>query len=116
MSRLFGLVVILVATGVACQDPVGPSGETEPSGDSTTSTISSAVDNSAAALESQTSNAEVVSDKGEKVSKQYNQLNKQEARVILQKGTEYPGTGEYEKNKAKGTYVCRQCNAPALHQ
>jgi methionine-R-sulfoxide reductase len=42
----------------------------------------------------------------------YNTLNYEEKRVILQKGTEYPGTGEYEHNKAKGTYICRRCNAP----
>lgn len=42
----------------------------------------------------------------------YNELNANEARVILHKGTERPGTGELLKNKAAGTYVCRQCNAP----
>lgn len=42
----------------------------------------------------------------------YNPLSREEARVILNKGTEYPGTGEYEHNKASGTYICRQCNAP----
>ena len=43
---------------------------------------------------------------------EYNALNEEEAHVILRKGTEYPGTGEYEHNKAAGTYICRQCNAP----
>jgi peptide-methionine (R)-S-oxide reductase len=42
----------------------------------------------------------------------YNQLTPQEARVILHKGTERPGTGEYTDHKAAGTYVCRQCNSP----
>ena len=42
----------------------------------------------------------------------YNPLTEQEQYVILHKGTELPGTGEYEKNKAAGTYLCRQCNAP----
>lgn len=46
------------------------------------------------------------------VKSQYNQLTPAEARVILNKGTEYPGTGEYTDNKAQGLYVCRQCNAP----
>jgi methionine-R-sulfoxide reductase len=41
----------------------------------------------------------------------YNVLNAEEARVILHKGTEYPGTGEYENTDLEGTYVCRQCNA-----
>jgi len=42
----------------------------------------------------------------------YNELNAEEKRVILNKGTEMPFTGEYTDNKATGTYVCRQCNAP----
>ncbi len=49
------------------------------------------------------------------VSESYNKLTAEEARIILHKGTEYAGTGEYEHNKAKGTYICRQCNA-ALYQ
>ena len=43
---------------------------------------------------------------------QYNPLTVEEARIILHKGTEYPGTGEYNGTKAAGTYVCRRCNAP----
>jgi methionine-R-sulfoxide reductase len=42
----------------------------------------------------------------------YNPLTPAEARVILGKGTEPPGVGEYTDNRAAGTYVCRQCNAP----
>lgn len=42
----------------------------------------------------------------------YNKLSPEEARVILHKGTEWRGTGEYTSNKAEGTYVCRQCNIP----
>lgn len=42
----------------------------------------------------------------------YNRLSPEEARVILAKGTERPGTGEYTDLEAAGTYVCRQCNAP----
>jgi peptide-methionine (R)-S-oxide reductase len=41
----------------------------------------------------------------------YNQLSEIEEYVIVQKGTERPFTGEYNKNKVSGTYVCRQCNA-----
>ncbi|MEL7497826.1 MAG: methionine-R-sulfoxide reductase [Planctomycetota bacterium] len=43
---------------------------------------------------------------------EYNQLSAEESRVILNKGTEWRGTGEYEKTTAEGLYVCRQCNAP----
>lgn len=42
----------------------------------------------------------------------YNKLSKQEEKVILKKGTEYPFTGKYWNHKEKGTYICRQCNAP----
>lgn len=39
-------------------------------------------------------------------------LTKEEERIIVHKGTEYPGTGKYLYNKAKGTYVCRRCKTP----
>ncbi|MBS2098496.1 methionine-R-sulfoxide reductase [Carboxylicivirga linearis] len=42
----------------------------------------------------------------------FNPLTLEEQRVILHKGTELPYTGEYTDNKEKGTYVCKQCNAP----
>jgi peptide-methionine (R)-S-oxide reductase len=42
----------------------------------------------------------------------YNELTQEEAHVILSKGTEYPGSGEYDTTEAAGTYACRQCNAP----
>jgi methionine-R-sulfoxide reductase len=41
-----------------------------------------------------------------------NELNEEEKRVILEKGTEMPFTGEYVNNKKTGVYVCRQCEAP----
>lgn len=42
----------------------------------------------------------------------YNPLSTDEARVIINKGTERPFTGEYDDNKMPGTYICRQCNQP----
>ncbi len=42
----------------------------------------------------------------------FNPLSPDEARVILNKGTERPFTGEYDDNKMPGTYICRQCNQP----
>jgi len=42
----------------------------------------------------------------------YNSLDYEEKRVILQKGTEAPFSGEYEENWAEGTYLCKRCNAP----
>ena len=40
------------------------------------------------------------------------ELTPQEKYVILEKGTERPFTGEYNDHKEKGTYHCRQCDAP----
>jgi peptide methionine sulfoxide reductase msrA/msrB len=40
-----------------------------------------------------------------------NELSKEEAKVIINKGTEYPFTGKFEKYNGKGTYVCKQCGA-----
>lgn len=37
------------------------------------------------------------------------QLNTEEYRVLRQKGTEMPFTGEYWKTKEKGMYRCRAC-------
>ena len=42
----------------------------------------------------------------------YNKLSEFEEYVIINKGTERAFTGEYNNNKKKGTYVCKQCNAP----
>lgn len=42
----------------------------------------------------------------------WNKLTPEEERIIVHKGTEYPGTGKLLNNKEKGTYVCRRCNAP----
>ena len=41
-----------------------------------------------------------------------NELTEEEKRVIINKGTETPFTGEYVNNKETGVYVCRQCGAP----
>ena len=41
-----------------------------------------------------------------------NQLTPEETRVIVNKGTEGPFTGEYDDFFVEGTYVCRRCEAP----
>jgi len=44
--------------------------------------------------------------------KPYNVLSAFEKHVIIEKGTERPWTGPYTSFSEKGTYVCKQCNAP----
>jgi peptide-methionine (R)-S-oxide reductase len=46
---------------------------------------------------------------------EWNKLTKEEEAVIVNKGTEYPGTGELLNNKQEGTYVCKRCNAPLYY-
>lgn len=41
-----------------------------------------------------------------------NKLTKEEKRVIIDKGTEAPFSGEYVNTTEKGIYVCRQCETP----
>ena len=42
---------------------------------------------------------------------EYNELTEFEKYVILEKGTERPFTGKYDKFYKKGTYVCKRCGA-----
>jgi len=42
----------------------------------------------------------------------WNQLNSLEKHVIVDKGTEYPFSGEYNDFKNEGTFVCRRCEHP----
>jgi len=41
-----------------------------------------------------------------------NNLTAKEKRVIINKGTERPYTGEYLDNKKTGVYTCKHCDAP----
>jgi len=50
--------------------------------------------------------------KQENKNDNYRTLTKAEKRVIVNKGTEMPFTGKYDKFFEKGTYVCKRCGAP----
>lgn len=55
----------------------------------------------------------IVPNKNKDVEKsKYRKLTPEEKKVILDKGTEYPGTGEYNNFKKKGIFRCKQCNNP----
>ena len=41
--------------------------------------------------------------------KKYNSLTAEEERIIVNKGTEYPFSGEYNNHYETGVYVCRRC-------
>lgn len=43
---------------------------------------------------------------------QWNALNSEEERVIVNKGTEMPFTGEFNAFKGVGTFVCKRCEHP----
>ena len=42
----------------------------------------------------------------------FNKLTEAEQRVIINKGTDAPFTGELTDEFEEGTYICKQCNAP----
>lgn len=42
----------------------------------------------------------------------YNTLTPEEKRIIEDKGTETPFSGEYDDFYVPGTFICRRCNTP----
>lgn len=42
----------------------------------------------------------------------FNRLSEQEKRIIEDKGTEAPFSGEYDDFFVDGTFICRKCNSP----
>lgn len=49
------------------------------------------------------------------MSVRYNELTREEEKVIIKKGTEAPFTGEYDDHFEKGSYLCRRYNS-FLHE
>lgn len=49
--------------------------------------------------------------KSENKNMNWNELTPEEERVIVNKGTESPFTGEYDEFFEEGTYICKRCNA-----
>ena len=56
-------------------------------------------------------NVEPLKDKNQKDTVIMKELTKEEKRVLIDKGTELPFTGEYNDNKAEGVYLCKLCGA-----
>lgn len=42
----------------------------------------------------------------------FHELSREEEEVIVHKGTERPGSGEFERFEGVGVYVCKRCDAP----
>ncbi|MDR3623918.1 MAG: bifunctional methionine sulfoxide reductase B/A protein [Chlamydiales bacterium] len=42
----------------------------------------------------------------------FHRLTQKEAHIIVEKGTEYPGSGPYTSHREPGIYTCRRCDAP----
>ena len=107
------LIIIFITLTVGCV-PADDSADhnmltVEPQKEDSTATTSPAIEDKTEARTEITLDS-TMPDKQQPTS--YNQLSDEEAYVILHKGTEYRGTGEYTHNKKPGTYICRQCNLP----
>ena len=108
-------VLLCIAIGCVPADDVGHSKETDTESAVEEHTDPDGAGNSNDSTQIDDSKTEVSLDERmpeENKPDSYNELSQKEAYVILHKGTEYPGTGEYVSNKESGTYICRQCNLP----
>jgi peptide-methionine (R)-S-oxide reductase len=112
-------LLLLCGFSLGCFSPLSPPVGLESESDQTSQTSLVATEKASSGAKpdrAQKSASQVAADTHSqgnvKMSESYNALTPEEARVLLDKGTERGGTGEFEHNKAKGTYICRQCNAP----
>jgi methionine-R-sulfoxide reductase len=104
-----GLAVVSTfgVAGYSSQDAASPSSKNDRGKQASSQDQTGSVDNRQDS-DSQDRSVDKIQDK----PLSYNKLTAAEARVILRKGTERRGTGKYNNHKAKGTYICKQCNAP----
>jgi methionine-R-sulfoxide reductase len=47
-----------------------------------------------------------------KSKEEWNALTPEESRIIVNKGTELPFTGEYNNVKIAGLFICKRCESP----
>lgn len=46
------------------------------------------------------------------IMRRYHNLNKEEEQVIVNKGTEMPGSGSFNNYNHPGIYICKRCDSP----
>ena len=101
VSLVAAVLLPIVLFGCTNSDPAAPG-----SVPSSTSPAVTGTDGAATATSTDDTALQEVS-----MANKYNELSAEEARVILNKGTERAGTGALLNNKESGTYICRRCNA-----
>lgn len=103
-------IVCLCGLTVGCQDPIEePPRATASSVDAATAAPADATDTAAA---DDSDSPETSASKKEFImATSYNPLSAEERAVLLGKGTQRAGTGEYDDTMDPGIYLCRQCNA-----
>ncbi len=74
--------------------------------------LNAAKSNNAESTTGDDDNMKSTAENSTSANRDYNTLTPAEEDVIIHKGTERPGIGEYTYTKDAGTYVCRRCNAP----
>ncbi|MFK7767775.1 MAG: methionine-R-sulfoxide reductase [Mariniblastus sp.] len=107
MSRyIFSVVCLFAIAGVIFYSSQADNSQTDE-----TQAASTDETQAASADQTQASANNESSEEASTMTGEYNKLSEEEAYVILRKGTERPGVGEFTKNKASGVYTCRQCNS-----
>ena len=108
MKRYQGSLLLLAFLAYGCDEPTSPETQSEPKTDSVSVEHSDADHSKSDHSDHDHDTSE---DSNVMTADAYNDLNEEEKRIIISKGTEMPGSGALLKNKSEGTYICRQCNA-----